>query len=143
MVKLTKIFAKTNAFIFHITNGRFGNQVGKQSVLLLQTIGRKSGKFYYSPLSYYRDGNNYLVVASNWGREYQPDWFLNLCQNPNTVIIVNNKTLKIEARKAEGQEYKRLWGFVTNKNAQYLKYQMSMKRQIPILILSPLTEQVS
>ena len=73
-----KIFMAVNAFVFQKTNGRLGNRMGKQSVLLLHTMGRKSGKTYTTSLSYYRDGNSYLLVASNWGRENHPNWFHNL-----------------------------------------------------------------
>jgi len=65
MANWIKLFTSANAFLFQATKGRLGNRMGGQSVLLLHTIGRKSGKAYTTPLSYYRDGNAYLVVASN------------------------------------------------------------------------------
>ena len=71
---VTKVFARANAFLLQVTNGRLGSRMGKQSVLLLHTVGRKSGKSYTTPLSYYRDGENYLIAASNWGQEDPPDW---------------------------------------------------------------------
>lgn len=111
--------------------------MGKQSVLLVHTIGRKSGKPYTTPLSFYRDGGNYLIVGSNWGKENPPDWFLNLMQHPQTTIQVKGKTLQVEAYQAEGEDYQRLWAVVTKKNSQYLEYQKTTTRQIPILILTP------
>jgi len=138
---LTKVFVRANAFLFQITNGRLANRMGKQSVLLLHTVGRKSGKSYTTPLSYYRDGGNYLIVASNWGKEDPPDWFRNLVQHSNTTIQVKDTTIQVEAHQAEGEEYQRLWKVVTRLNSQYLDYQKTMTRQIPIVILTPWQSQ--
>ena len=137
---LTKSFVRANAFLFQITNGRFGNRMGKQSVLLLHTVGRKSGKSYTTPLSYYRDGENYLIVASNWGKEEQADWFRNLMRHSRTTIQVKDTTLQVEARQAEGEEYQRLWKDVTRQNPQYIEYQKTLTRRIPIMILTPVSK---
>jgi deazaflavin-dependent oxidoreductase (nitroreductase family) len=113
MANWIKIFTSANAFLFRITGGRLGNRMGGQSVLLLHTVGRKSGKPYTTPLSYYRDGDAYLVVASNWGKEDHPAWFYNLLQHPRTTIQVGGTLIPVEARPGEGKEYERLWALVT------------------------------
>ena len=137
---VTKVFARANAFLLQITNGRLGSRMGKQSVLLLHTVGRKSGKSYTTPLSYYRDGENYLIVASNWGKEDPPDWFRNLVRHSRTTIQVKDTTLQVEARQAEGEEYQRLWEVVIRQNSQYLEYQKTLTRRIPIVILTPVSQ---
>jgi deazaflavin-dependent oxidoreductase (nitroreductase family) len=134
-----KLFTAINVFIYHLTKGRLGNRMGGQSVLLLRTIGRKSGKSYVTSLSYYREANTYLVVASNWGKEAHPDWFHNLMQHPYTTIQVGSILTQVEAHQAQGEEYSRLWEVVTSQNKQYPQYQKSMKRQIPIVVLTPTT----
>jgi deazaflavin-dependent oxidoreductase (nitroreductase family) len=108
MINWHKFFTAANVFIYQKTKGRLGNRMGRQSVLLLHTTGRKSGKSYVTSLSFYRDGNTYLVVASNWGKEYHPDWFLNLMQHPHTTIQVGHIKIEVEARQALEEEYKRL-----------------------------------
>jgi len=134
-----KIFTKANVFVFQLTRGRLGSRMGRQSVLLLHHIGRKSGKSRMTTLTYFRHGDNYLLVASNWGKEYHPDWFHNLMQQPRTTIQVGAVTIPVEARQAQGEEYTRLWELVTRQNDQYIKYQAGLKRQIPIVILTPTT----
>jgi deazaflavin-dependent oxidoreductase (nitroreductase family) len=134
-----KIFTSTNIFVFRVTNGRLGSKLGRQSILLLHTRGRKSGKSYTTSLSYYRDGKNYLLVGTNWGNENHPDWYLNLLQNPRTTIQVGATTIQVEARQAQEDEYVRLWELVTHQNKQYLQYQKGMMRRIPIVILTPTT----
>jgi F420H(2)-dependent quinone reductase len=141
MFNLAKVFVKANVFIYQKTGGLLGSRMGKQSVLILHTIGRKSGKYFATTLSYYRDGANYLIVASNWGKENPPDWFLNLLQHSGTTIQVRNMILHVEAHPAGGNEYQRLWELVTGLNPQYLEYQRGLTRQIPIMILSPIADQ--
>ena len=136
MSTMTKVFVRANVFLFKMTNGRLGSRMGRQSVLLLHTVGRKSGKPYSTPLSYYRDGDAYLIVASNWGNEDSPEWFRNLVQHPRTTIQVKGTTLQVEARLSDGEEYQRLWEVVTRQNSQYLAYQKTLTRQIPIVILT-------
>jgi F420H(2)-dependent quinone reductase len=137
MISWIKIFTSMNAFLFQKTNGRLGSRLGKQSVLLLHTSGRKSGQDYTTPLSYFRDGSNYLVVASNWGKADHPNWYKNLRQQPRANIQVGTELISVDAHPADAQEYKRLWELVTRQNDQYLKYQKSTERQIPIVILTP------
>jgi deazaflavin-dependent oxidoreductase (nitroreductase family) len=134
-----KIFTATNGFVFRVTNGRLGSKLGRQSILLLHTRGRKSGKSYTTSLSYYRDGKNYVLVGTSWGNENHPDWYLNLLQNPRTTIQVGATTIPVEARQAQEDEYVRLWELVTHQNKQYLQYQKGMMRRIPIVILTPTT----
>ena len=133
----TRVFVRTNAALFQFTGGRLGSQLGAQSVLLLRTVGRKTGKAYATPLAYFRDGARYLVVASNWGSEKHPSWFYNLMGSPRAAIQIGQSTLSIEACQAEGEEYQRLWKLVTRQNPQYSRYQQGIRRQIPIVILTP------
>ncbi len=131
MTNWIKFFTSANAFLFRISGGRLGNRMGGQSVLLLHTVGRKSGKPYTTPLSYYRDGDAYLVVASNWGKEVHSAWFYNLLEHPQTTIQVGGKVIPVETRPAEGKEYERLWALVTRLNDQYIKISKGFDAQDP------------
>jgi F420H(2)-dependent quinone reductase len=135
----TRALVRTNAAVFMFTGGRLGSRLGQQSVLLLHTLGRKSGKAHTTPLSFYRDGNRYLIVASNWGQEAPPQWFRNLMQTPRTTIQTKTGTITVEAHPAEGEEYQPLWSLVTRQNSQYQRYQQAVTRQIPVVILTPVS----
>lgn len=137
MDNLIRLFTTLHVWVFQLSNGHIGNKLGKQSMLLLHTIGRKSGKDHFTTLSYYRDGENYLLGASNWGKEDQPDWFYNLIQQHHATIQVRTSKIEVDARQADGDEYKRLWQLVTKRNGQYVDYQKDMQRQIPIIVLTP------
>jgi deazaflavin-dependent oxidoreductase (nitroreductase family) len=137
---LIKLFTRLNAFLLRATGGRLGGQLGRQSILLLTTTGRRSSRPRVAPLSYYRDGTRYIVVASNWGKGSHPEWLLNLRRQPRAAIQVNGQDLPVEARLAQGDEYSRLWRLVTERNPQYLVDQKQTARQIPVVILSPAGE---
>ncbi len=133
----TKAFTSFNVAIYRISRGRLGSQLGPQSVLLLHSVGRKSGKAYITPVTYFRDGNNFLLVASNWGSETNPDWYRNILHQKRTTIQVKDRTLSVDAHSVEGEEYDRLWKRVTRQNAQYLQYQQKTTRRIPVVRLTP------
>jgi len=138
MSSLINIFTRVHVLIYQVSHGYLGNQLGKQSMLLLYTIGRRSGKKRVTSLAYYRDGSNYLIVGSNWGKETQPAWFHNLMGQPRATIQVGKMSIAVLARQAQGEEYQRLWGQVTSQNHQYIEYQKQIKRRIHIVILTPM-----
>jgi deazaflavin-dependent oxidoreductase (nitroreductase family) len=133
-----KWFMALYTFLIRISNGRIGSTLGTQTILLLHTVGRKSGKQYETPIAYFYHEGQYLIVASNWGKDKQADWFLNLKENPRTTIGVKGKTIPVEAREAQGEEYDRLWKFATEKHPPYLTYQSMTTRHIPIMVFRPL-----
>ncbi len=137
MSRWIKLFTSAHIFIYRVTNGWVGSQLGRQSMLLLTTKGRKSGKTYTTSLSYYRDGERYLIAGSNWGKESQPDWYYNLLKQPRTTIQVRSSMIAVEAKPAQDDEYQRLWQLVTAKNGQFSSYQEAMERRIPIVVLTP------
>ena len=79
------------------------------------------------------------MVASNWGKETDPDWYQNLVQHPQTTIQIGPNTIQVETHEAQGEEYTRLWELVTSQNKQFLQYQKDIQRTIPILVLTPAT----
>ena len=138
---MINIFTRLNVIVYQVSHGHLGSQLGRQSILLLHTVGRRSGKNRIISLSYYRDGNDYLLVGSNWGKETQPAWFHNLMGQPRSTIQVGQKTITVLAHQAQGEEYQRLWQQVTKQNQQYVEYQSKMKRRLPIIILTPTDPQ--
>jgi F420H(2)-dependent quinone reductase len=127
----------TNKFLYRLTGGRLGSRMAGQTVLLLHTVGRKSGKAYTTPTNYYRDGENYVLVASNWGQATNPAWYHNLLHQPSTTIQVKSQTIPVRARAAGPDEYDRLWKQVTSVNDFYVRYQQQTDRKIPLVILEP------
>ena len=129
-----KLFMNINAFLLRLTNGRIGSKLGTQTILLLETVGRKTGQPRVTPIAYFFHEGKYLIVASNWGKEKNADWYLNLLKSPYAKLTVNGKTVPVEAHDAQGDEYARLWGYATKKHPPYLNYQKMTLRHIPIVV---------
>jgi deazaflavin-dependent oxidoreductase (nitroreductase family) len=135
---LIKLFMSFNAFLIRLTNGRIGGRLGSQTILLLETIGRKTGQPRVIPIAYFFHEGKYLIVASNWGKDKDADWYLNLLKNPRAKLTVNGKTISVESHTAQGDEYARLWKFAAEKHPPYLNYQRMTTRHIPIVVFQPI-----
>jgi deazaflavin-dependent oxidoreductase (nitroreductase family) len=133
-----KLFMAMNVFFVRISGGRLGSQLGTQTILLLHTVGRKSGKRFVTPIAYFYTGDFYFLVGSNWGKATNAAWFYNLKAQPKTTIEVKGKTIPVEASQAEGSEYDRLWKYATEHHPPYLHYKEMTKRHIPIVVLKPI-----
>lgn len=123
-----------NAFLIKISNGKIGGKLGAQTILILHTTGRKSGQPRSIPIAYFFHEGKYLIVESNWGKDNHADWYFNLQKQPQASIEVNGRMIKVNASFAEGEEYSRLWEYVTKKHAPYLEYQKMTERKIPIVV---------
>ena len=114
-----------------------GRQLGSQTILLLHSVGRKSGKAYVTPVAYFYVDDLYFMVASNWGRDANAAWYHNLRANPRTRIEVKGREIPVVAHDAQGREYARLWKYAVEHHPPYQEYQKMTTRQIPIVVLKP------
>jgi deazaflavin-dependent oxidoreductase (nitroreductase family) len=107
------------------------------TVLLLTTTGRKTGNLTTTPLIYARDGDNYVVVASQGGAPKHPGWYRNLVKTPEVEVQVEDETFFARARTAEGEERARLWTKANEVWPHYEQYQTRTDRVIPVVVLEP------
>jgi deazaflavin-dependent oxidoreductase (nitroreductase family) len=107
------------------------------TVLLLTTIGHRSGRARRTPLIYARDGDRYLVVASKGGSDAAPIWYENLLAEPQVRIQVKGDVMDARAQTASPEEKKRLWPLVTKVWPDYDSYQQKTERDIPVVIIEP------
>ncbi len=133
-----KWFMSINALLIRLSRGRVGSKLGRQTILLLHTTGRKSGQERVIPIAYFNYEDGYLIVASNWGKAKNASWYLNLKKQPRAVLEVNGKRIEVQSREAQGEEYSRLWKFATEHHPPYLDYQKMTARRIPIMVFEPI-----
>jgi len=131
---LIKWFMAIHSFLLRSSRGRIGSRLGTQTILILHTIGRKSGQDRAIPIAYFDYGGGYLIVASNWGKDRQAEWYLNLKKNPHARLEIKGGTISVSAREVQGDEYECLWKFATERHPPYLEYQKMTKRSIPIMV---------
>ena len=123
-------------WLYETTDGRIGASLGGRPMLLLRTVGRRTGEPRTAALLYVRDGESYAVVASKGGAPQHPGWFHNLVAEPNVEIQVARERVPVRARIAKGEERSRLWARADDVNqGQYTIYQSRTKRTIPVVVL--------
>ena len=126
--------------VYVATGGRVGHRVLGVPALLLRTTGRRSGLTRTNSLVYARDGDDYLVVASNGGADRSPAWLHNLRAQPEVEIQVGRERRPATARIIERSDptHERLWKLVNAGNRdRYTAYQSKTTRPIPIVAIRP------
>lgn len=121
------------------SDGKKGHRWRGVNTLLLTTRGRKSGKLRRTGLIYGRDGGSYIIVASKGGADKHPEWYLNLVVNPEVEVQVGGDKFRARARTASAEEKPALWRLMTSIWPDYDRYQEKTKREIPVVVLEPLT----
>ncbi|MCV7021862.1 nitroreductase family deazaflavin-dependent oxidoreductase [Mycolicibacterium novocastrense] len=125
------------------TNGRIGHTIpGAPPMLILHTVGAKTGLQRSNSLAYARDGDDYLVVASKGGEPKAPGWYHNLKADPNVEINVGPKRIKVTATPVthDDPDFPRLWKIVNDMRGnkdRYIGYQKRTSRPIPVVRLTP------
>jgi F420H(2)-dependent quinone reductase len=126
--------------VYRKTNGWIGHRTLWIPSLLLHTVGAKTGTARTTSLTYARDGEDYLIVASKGGDPRAPGWYHNLRKNPNVEINVGPRRFGVTARPVlpADPEYSRLWQIVNKNNSnRYAAYQKKTSRPIPVVVLTP------
>ena len=128
-------FTQAHVRTYRLSGGRIGGTFRGGPVLLLDHVGRKSGKRHTSPLIYARDGDDLVVVASKGGSKKDPLWWPNLRERPETTVQVGSDRWNVHARQATPDEKGRLWPVVVGIYALYDEYQRNTTRDIPVIVL--------
>jgi deazaflavin-dependent oxidoreductase (nitroreductase family) len=118
---------------FRANEGNVGGTYQGGSLLLLTTIGRKSGEERVAPLGYLRDGDRYIVVASFMGAPKHPEWYLNLVEHPEVTVEVGKEKFKAIATTLVGAEREQMmerWPMAKDHQARTI-------REIPFVALQP------
>ncbi len=134
------LLSGSHVFLYRLSNGRVGGSIHGAPVLLLTTLGRKSGRKRTTPLLYVRAGNRIAIVAANGGRERDPSWWMNLRQTPEAEIRIKGDEFRVRTERASDEEKLRLWPMLTKMYPTYHDYQRKTKREIPVVLLTPLND---
>ena len=139
--RVEKVLAKVlsvHQWIYERTDGRIGRSLGGRPMLLLRTVGARTGQRRTAALLYVRDGTSYVVVASTGGGPRHPGWYHNLRAQPDVEIQIGRERIRVRARDATDDERPRLWAEANRVNGgQYDVYQSRTDRRIPVVVLEP------
>ena len=121
------------------TGGREGAELQGKPCVILWTKGRHSGMIRKSPLMRIRDGECYAVVASLGGAPRHPVWYLNLVADPHVSVQDGPELHDYVACVVQGPEKATWWSRATQVWPDYDNYQASTDREIPLVVLEPVT----
>jgi deazaflavin-dependent oxidoreductase (nitroreductase family) len=134
------LLLKVHDAVYKASDGRIGHRSLGVPSLLLHSVGAKSGEPRTTSLSYAKDGDRYLIVASKGGDPKAPAWLFNLRARPDAEIQVGRDRIPVTATEigANDPDYQRVWKLVNDNNAQrYEAYQRKTSRPIPVVALAP------
>jgi F420H(2)-dependent quinone reductase len=110
---------------------------GGMPVLVLTTVGRKSGRRRSTPVGYLRHGDGFAVLASNAGSTRSPAWWLNLQADPRADVLAEGTRYRVTARRAAAAEDEALWREFARLNSGFDEYRHLTERRIPVVLFEP------
>jgi deazaflavin-dependent oxidoreductase (nitroreductase family) len=138
---ILKAAFRAHSQLYEVSDGRLGAWIGPpylgQRVLLLSVTGRKSGRTRTTPLVYFEDGENYVVVGSDGAARRDPQWWKNLQHNPQASVRVGRSKFSAKASLATGADRDRLWQIAKDVNPMWARYQVKTERMLPVVVLIP------
>lgn len=117
------------------SRGKNGHKWQGLNTLLITTRGRKTGKLRRTALIYGRDGERFVVVGSNGGKDQHPAWYHNILAQPEIHVQVEAEEFTAHARPAAPEERPRLWAMMAAIFPQYERFQHKTTRQLPVVVI--------
>jgi deazaflavin-dependent oxidoreductase (nitroreductase family) len=137
MVELQKAATRGHRLLLQSPLGPLLSSSPMGRFLVLHTTGRRSGEPRQTPLSYTKDGDAYVVIASDGGSPHHPDWYVNLVEHPDTEIEVGGRRRPVRGETVTGPDRERMWRQAVGTFGGYAGYQARTDREIPVVRLVP------
>lgn len=121
---------------FRANAGVVGGPFTGSTLLLLHTVGAKSGQERINPVAYFGDGEQLMIFASKAGAPTHPDWYHNIVANPLVTVEVGTEVFQAQAEIAAEPDRTRLYNKMVEKMPGFGEYQKKTTRVIPVIILT-------
>ncbi|GGR18639.1 nitroreductase family deazaflavin-dependent oxidoreductase [Agromyces mediolanus] len=132
----TSEWARKQAEAFEASEGAEANELRGRPIIVLTTLGAKSGKLRKTALMRVEHDGEYAVVASRGGAPEHPQWYWNLKAHPEVELQDGDEKHDYLAREVEGAEREEWWARANETWPDYANYQTKTERQIPVFVLS-------
>ncbi|MEO6792325.1 MAG: nitroreductase family deazaflavin-dependent oxidoreductase [Mycobacterium sp.] len=130
-------WSRENAEQYMASGGTEGHQMKGMPVILLTTVGAKTGKLRKTPLMRVEHDGQYAIVASLGGAPKNPVWYYNVVKNPRVELQDETVTGDYDAREVFGDEKAQWWERAVAAYPDYADYQKKTERAIPVFVLTP------
>ena len=132
-------WARENAETYMASGGTEGTEFKGRPVILLTTVGAKTGKIRKTPLMRVEHDGEYAVVASLGGAPKHPVWYYNIKAHPHFELQDGEITKDYDSREVFGDEKALWWERAVAAWPDYADYQSRTDRAIPVFVLTPRT----
>ncbi|GAA2447335.1 hypothetical protein GCM10010191_75720 [Actinomadura vinacea] len=107
-------------------------------VLILHTVGRRSGQPRQTPLAWFADGEDARLIVASGGGTRHPDWYVNLMAHPDRVSIESpgRDAVPVTPQRLDGADREQAWQRITDAQPRYAKYQGKSDREYPVIRLT-------
>jgi deazaflavin-dependent oxidoreductase (nitroreductase family) len=133
----TSAWARKQAERYEATDGKEANDLRGRPVIVVTSVGAKTGKLRKTALMRVEHAGDYAVVASKGGAKDHPVWYFNLKQNPHVELQDGPTKRDYLAREVTGPEKAEWWARAVEVWPDYASYQKRTDRQIPVFVLEP------
>jgi deazaflavin-dependent oxidoreductase (nitroreductase family) len=123
---------------FRANSGKVGGPFAGKTLLLLHTVGAKSGQQRINPVAYVTDGDRLVIVASKGGAPTNPHWYYNILAHPVLTVEVGTEQFQAQAAIASEPERTRLYNKMVEMMPGFAEYQRKTTRVIPVITLTPI-----
>ena len=121
---------------FRTNSGKVGGPFAGKTLLLLHTVGAKSGQERVNPVAYVKDGDRLVIIASKGGAPTNPDWYYNVVADPELTIEVGTEKFKVHATVSDEPERTRLYNKMVEMMPGFDDYRKKTMRKIPVIVLT-------
>lgn len=129
------LFGAIHLFLYNLTGGRVGGVVMGQKIVVMNVVGRRTGKVRPTPVVCAEIEGQLYVAASHGGAPVSPAWFFNLRDRPNITVVLDGKTRPVTAEVLDEPERSRIWALMCEKVAIFVATQKRTTRVIPVVRL--------
>ena len=133
---LIKTLWRLHKYVYLASGGQVWGRIVGMPVLVLHTVGNKTGKARSNMLTYIPYGDDFLIAASNGGADSSPDWYRNLLAEPQVRIQVGRTMINAVARVTDGEERHALWAQFKQAYGGYHRYELRTDRVIPVIVVA-------
>jgi deazaflavin-dependent oxidoreductase (nitroreductase family) len=138
--RVQRAWSRLHARLYRLTAGRFVPRWFGAPVMVLETVGRRSGKPRAVPVLYLEDGEALVVLAANAGAEHTPAWWLNLREAGEATAVIGSRRRPVRPGILTGAERERLWNGFVRMYPQAQEYTRFTDRELPLVALLPLAK---
>ena len=133
--RVERLLVRLHASAYRRSRGAvLGRWIGAP-VMLIETVGRRTGAIRRVPIVYVRDGEAFVVVAANAGSRHTPAWWLNLEAAGAGTVILGDRRLPVRPRVTQGEERERLWARCAETIPSIEAYRTYTERELPVVVL--------